>query len=141
LLNPGVTVFVRFCLLDRHIIVEIKSPRRNYAHRAWDLPEAAVTPEAYYLRRREFLRVFGLGLAASALLPPGIRAEPATLNDPLNPCYKLDGVKLTPEDLVTSYNNFYEWGLAKDQPKVQGQSRLENAAVVHRDRRIVCEPP
>jgi len=26
-------------------------------------------------------------------------------------------VKLTPEDLITSYNNFYEWGLAKDQPK------------------------
>jgi sulfoxide reductase catalytic subunit YedY len=76
-----------------------------------------VTPEAHYLRRREFLRVFGLGLAASALLPSGIRAESAALNDSLNSSYKLDGVKLTPEDLVISYNNFYEWGLAKDQPK------------------------
>ena len=83
----------------------------------WNLPDSGVTPEAYYLRRREFLRVFGLGLAASALLPPGIRAEPSGLNDSLNPSYKLDGVKLTPEDLITSYNNFYEWGLAKDQPK------------------------
>ena len=26
-------------------------------------------------------------------------------------------MKLTPEDSVTSYNNFYEWGLGKDQPK------------------------
>ena len=69
------------------------------------------------MRRREFLRVFGLGLAASALLPPGIRAESPGLNDSLHPSYKLDGVKLTPEDLITSYNNFYEWGLAKDQPK------------------------
>jgi len=37
--------------------------------------------------------------------------------DSLNPSFKLDSVKLTPEDLVTSYNNFYEWGLGKDQPK------------------------
>ena len=86
-------------------------------HPSWDLPDCATTPEAYYLRRREFLRVFGLGLAASALLPPGIRAESPGLNDSLHPSYKLDGVKLTPEDLITSYNNFYEWGLAKDQPK------------------------
>jgi methionine sulfoxide reductase catalytic subunit len=100
--------------------VQTESSRTNCAHpRVWDLPDSAITPEAYYLRRREFLRVFGLGLAASALLPPGIRAQPAALNDSLNPSYKLDGVKLTPEDLVTSYNNFYEWGLAKDQPKDQ----------------------
>jgi sulfoxide reductase catalytic subunit YedY len=99
--------------------VEKQMPRTSFAHRTWDLPDSAVTPEAYYLRRREFLRVFGLGLAASALLPPGIRAESTALNDPLNQSYKLDGVKLTPEDLVTGYNNFYEWGLAKDQPKDQ----------------------
>jgi methionine sulfoxide reductase catalytic subunit len=99
--------------------VEKQMPRTSFAHRTWDLPDSPVTPEAYYLRRREFLRVFGLGLAASALLPPGIRAESTALNDPLNQSYKLDGVKLTPEDLVTGYNNFYEWGLAKDQPKDQ----------------------
>jgi sulfoxide reductase catalytic subunit YedY len=97
--------------------VDTQTPRTSSAHQSWDLPDSAVTPEAYYLRRREFLRVFGLGLAASALLPPEIRAEPSGLNDSLNPSYKLDGVKLTPEDLVASYNNFYEWGLAKDQPK------------------------
>jgi sulfoxide reductase catalytic subunit YedY len=97
--------------------VETEMPRTSCADRSWNLPDAAVTPEAYYLRRREFLRVFGLGLAASLLLPPGIRAELPLLNDSLNPSYKLDGVKLTPEDLITSYNNFYEWGLAKDQPK------------------------
>jgi methionine sulfoxide reductase catalytic subunit len=97
--------------------VQTENPRTNCPHRAWDLPDSAVTPEAHYLRRREFLRVFGLGLAASALLPSGIRAESAALNDSLNSSYKLDGVKLTPEDLVTGYNNFYEWGLAKDEPK------------------------
>jgi len=84
---------------------------------SWELPESAVTPELYYLRRREFLRLFGLGVAATALLPPTMRADAAALNDSLNPAFKLDGVKLTPEDSITSYNNFYEWGLAKDQPK------------------------
>jgi sulfoxide reductase catalytic subunit YedY len=81
------------------------------------LPDSAVTPEANYLRRREFLRVFGLGLAASALLPQGIWAASTGFPDSINPAFKLDGVKLTPEDSITSYNNFYEWGFAKEQPK------------------------
>ena len=85
--------------------------------RSWELPDSAVTPEADYLRRREFLRVFGLALAATAFLPPAVRAATAGFPDSLNPAFKLDGVKLTPYDLVTSYNNFYEWGLAKEEPK------------------------
>jgi sulfoxide reductase catalytic subunit YedY len=109
--------FVRFCGWDRQNSVDRQNPRMRCAHREWDLRDSAVTPEPYYLRRRDFLRLFGLGVAASAFLPPGIRADPSGLNDSLNPSYKLDGVKLTPEDLVASYNNFYEWALAKDQPK------------------------
>jgi sulfoxide reductase catalytic subunit YedY len=97
--------------------VDKQTPRTTCAHPAWNLPDSTITPEAYYLRRRDFLRVFGLGLAASVVLPPGVRAEPAALTDTINPAYKLAGVKLTPEELITSYNNFYEWGLAKDQPK------------------------
>jgi sulfoxide reductase catalytic subunit YedY len=86
--------------------------------RPWELPDSAVTPEAQYLCRREFLRAFGLGLAATAFLPAvTVRAATAGLPDSLNPAFKLAGVKLTPFDLVTGYNNFYEWGLSKDQPK------------------------
>jgi methionine sulfoxide reductase catalytic subunit len=85
--------------------------------RSWELPDSAVTPEADYLRRRDFLRTVGLGLAATALLPSAVRAATAGFPDSLNPAFKLDGVKLTPYDLVTSYNNFYEWGLAKEEPK------------------------
>ena len=93
--------------------------RMNYVHQkhSWELPDSAVTPEAHYLRRREFLRVFGFGVAASVLLPAALLAATGDLDDSLNPRFKLDGVKLTPEDFVTGYNNFYEWGLAKDQPK------------------------
>jgi methionine sulfoxide reductase catalytic subunit len=85
--------------------------------RSWELPDSAVTPEADYLRRREFLRTFGLALAATAFLPQVVHAATAGFPDSLNPAFKLDGVKLTPYDLVTSYNNFYEWGLAKEEPK------------------------
>src|SRR6201997_2316491 len=84
---------------------------------AWELPDSAVLPESQYLRRREFLRLFGYGLAASAVLPVTMRAASAGFPDSLNRSFKLDGVKLTPEDSITSYNNFYEWGFAKDEPK------------------------
>ena len=97
--------------------MEMDTARKDYAHRPWDLLDSAATPEPYYLRRREFLRLFGLGVAASAFLPLTSQAASTGFPDALNAGYKLDGVKITPEDLVTSYNNFYEWGLAKDQPK------------------------
>jgi sulfoxide reductase catalytic subunit YedY len=85
--------------------------------RSWELPDSAVTPEADYLRRREFLRTVGLALAATPFLPSAVRAATTGFPDSLNPAFKLDDVKLTPYDLVTSYNNFYEWGLAKEEPK------------------------
>lgn len=79
--------------------VETKLGQTNCIYWEWDLPDSAVTPETYYLQRREFLRVFGLGLAASALLPHWLHAESAALNDSLNSFFKLDGVKLTPKIL------------------------------------------
>ena len=94
--------------------------KANFAHdRAWNLSDESVTPEVDYLRRREFLRIFGLGLAASAILRVDSRATAIGFPDSLNGDYKLDRIKLTPEDSVTGYNNFYEWGLSKDQPKEQ----------------------
>src|SRR5438046_3498249 len=85
--------------------------------RPWHLPDSALTPEAHCYRRREFLRVFEFGVAASAILPVTSRAASAGFPDTLNPGYKLEGIKLTPEDLVTSYNNFYEWATGKSEPK------------------------
>jgi methionine sulfoxide reductase catalytic subunit len=95
--------------------------------RAWELPDSAVLLEAYYLLRREFLRLFGYGLAASAVLPVTMRAASAGFPDSVNPSFKLEGVKLTPEDSITSYNNFYEWGVAKaDHQKCDLIPRLGN---------------
>jgi sulfoxide reductase catalytic subunit YedY len=88
-----------------------------HQRRSWELPDSAVTPEKDYLRRRDFLRKVGFGMAAAAILPPALRAASSGFPSALNPAYKLEGVKLTPEELVTSYNNFYEWGMSKDEPK------------------------
>jgi sulfoxide reductase catalytic subunit YedY len=84
---------------------------------SWQLPDSAVTPESHYLHRREFLRTCGLGLAATAFLPTIVKAATAGLPDSLNPAFKLPEVKLTPYDAITGYNNFYEWGLDKGDPK------------------------
>src|SRR5260370_7846358 len=46
-----------------------------------------------------------------------MRAAAAGFPDSVNPSFRLEGVKLTSEDSITSYNNFYEWGFAKDQPQ------------------------
>ena len=91
--------------------------------RGWELPESAATPEVVYLNRREFSK----GLAAGAVLLAGAgifagtgkaeaeEADPSAKLYPVkrNETYKLDRA-LTPADLVTSYNNYYEFGSSKD---------------------------
>ena len=85
---------------------------------SWQLSDSEVTPQAQYLKRRQFLQAFGMGLAAGALLRGQSQAATFGFPDSLNPADKLPGVKLTPYDDITSYNNFYEWGLEKGDPKV-----------------------
>jgi methionine sulfoxide reductase catalytic subunit len=85
---------------------------------SWQLPDSTVAPESQYLGRRQFLRTYGLGLAAATFLPAVVRAAPFGFPDVLNPTYKLPGVKLTSYDDITGYNNFYEWGLEKGDPRV-----------------------
>ena len=69
------------------------------------------------IEERGELDELGLGLVGGALLPAVGQAATGGFPDSLNPAFKLEGLKLTPEDLVTSYNNFYEWGLSKEEPK------------------------
>ena len=85
---------------------------------SWQLPDSAVTPESQYLGRRQFLKTFGLGFAASAMLPTLARSASSGFPDSLDKTYALAGVKLTSYDDITGYNNFYEWGLDKGDPKV-----------------------
>lgn len=89
-------------------------------HRGWELPESQATPEAVFLDRRKLLLGLGMtGLAAGAGLRPAfasadasaVAAElyPAKRNAAYDP-----GRDLTEEKVVTSYNNYYEFGTSKN---------------------------
>ena len=89
--------------------------------RSWELPERLATPESVYADRRRLVQAMALGpllAAAGPLLRPARAAEqeadPSRLLYPVkrNEAYALDR-PLTDEGLVTTYNNFYEFGSHK----------------------------
>ncbi len=64
-----------------------------------------ITPESSYFGRREFIKGAGVLLAGSASFTPRL----------LNASLRSDD-ELTPEKIVTQYNNFYEFGTDKGDP-------------------------
>jgi methionine sulfoxide reductase catalytic subunit len=71
-----------------------------------DLAWSAVTPKALYLNRRRFL--------AAALAAPLARGAPKLTA--VRPSTLSVDEKVTPYQIVTGYNNFYEFGTSKQQP-------------------------
>ena len=90
----------------------------------WQLSADAVTPEALFLNRRRIIKAagaVGVGLLAGCG-PTETRAQtregaPAEGEDlAFSPTrYSVDD-PLTPYDAVTTYNNYYEFGLNKGDP-------------------------
>jgi methionine sulfoxide reductase catalytic subunit len=83
-----------------------------------DLREPDVTPESLWLRRRDFLRLGAAG-AAVAILPPAARAggpEGAALAVAKR-VEMAGGEKQSSWDEITGYNNFYELGVDKEDPR------------------------
>ena len=86
--------------------------------RGWELPEREATPETVFRDRRRLIQAAALGSIAAAAGPLAARA--AMQEDPTadlypgqrNPAYTLDR-PLTPEEVATTYNNFYEFGSSK----------------------------
>ncbi|HET8726314.1 MAG TPA: protein-methionine-sulfoxide reductase catalytic subunit MsrP [Alphaproteobacteria bacterium] len=82
----------------------------------WQLPESAATPEAIFLDRRRLMKAAGAG-ALLAASPALVRRAAAQAADPYpvdrNPRFDA-GRAVTPEGLVTTYNNFYEFGSHKE---------------------------
>src|SRR6185437_1170236 len=87
-----------------------------------------ITPRDIYVNRRKFL--YGMGLAG------GMALAGRALLDVLNPSArayastKLTGLasspfstteKISPEQVVTTYNNFYEFGTDKGDPSKNAQ--------------------
>jgi len=81
--------------------------------RGGGLRERDVTPHDVYLNRRAFM----VGVAALALAPRSSEAAsaPEALKAAPNPAYRLEDPP-TPLKDVTSYNNFYEFGMNKEDP-------------------------
>ncbi len=89
------------------------------------IPSSEITPEDVFNRRREFLAAAGLALGATtANMLPGSPAFGAT--PPLGTLGSWSAStdeQQTPEEQATSYNNFYELGTDKGDPK-KNASRL-----------------
>lgn len=93
------------------------------------LTEADVTPESIFYDRRKVLQALGVSAAALAV-PQNARADilswfkghdrpAAPAGKPLDftkPAAYQNDLTLTPEDKVSGYNNFYEFGLDKADP-------------------------
>ena len=81
-----------------------------------DIPHSEITPESVYLRRREIMKSAGL-LGTALLLNPWLSASASIkIGDYRKKVISLDE-DLTPEKHATSYNNFYEFGTDKEDPK------------------------
>ena len=75
-----------------------------------DIPSSEITPEDTYLNRRQFMDKTARGLVLAAAAPSALLAA----------CDSADGApaqqETTPYELVTTYNNFYEFGVGKEDP-------------------------
>ena len=81
-----------------------------------DIAYSDITPESVYLRRREIMKSAGL-LGTALLLNPWLSASASIkIGDYRKKVVSLDE-DLTPEKHATSYNNFYEFGTDKEDPK------------------------
>lgn len=87
------------------------------------IPSSEITERPAYLRRREFLsRSIDAGLTAAALGAFGSLAAPRVLagerlSGVAKSAYAVDE-ELTPYESATTYNNFYEFGTAKEDPSL-----------------------
>jgi len=80
-----------------------------------DLRHSDVTPKQVYLNRRRFLAG---SLAAGTLASVRTARATTKLNGVANSKYTVDekADKITPLQVITTYNNFYEFGTQKDEP-------------------------
>ncbi len=82
----------------------------------WQESENSVTSETVYLNRRRLLA--GVAVAGAAALAPSVFAQRDRVLKPLTATptsFKLDESP-TPEDAITQYNNYYEFGTGKGDP-------------------------
>ncbi len=74
-----------------------------------DIPSSEITSESDYINRRSFMGAAG-ALALAGLAAPSVLSAAGATG-------RAQDDKVTSEEDATSYNNFYEFGLGKDDPK------------------------
>jgi sulfoxide reductase catalytic subunit YedY len=87
-----------------------------------DIRSSEITDEQLYLRRRAFIRLASgaaLGAAAAPFLPGRSAEAGQTPLSGIKPKVGSTDEKLNSFEDITSYNNFYEFGLGKDDPQRQ----------------------
>jgi len=89
-----------------------------------DVTENDVTPEGLYLNRRRFL--LGTGLAAVGASYALARQQDVVADDLAPLTYQKSAYSSaeaqTPKDAITGYNNYYEYGLSKEEPRLNAQA-------------------
>nr|TFG54055.1 MAG: protein-methionine-sulfoxide reductase catalytic subunit MsrP [Hyphomicrobiales bacterium] len=88
--------------------------------RGWEIPESMATPESLVFNRRGMIKAAGAAVAVGAVSACG-NSEAAADQDPTaglypftrNARYTIER-PLTPENTVTTYNNYYEFGFDKN---------------------------
>lgn len=100
---------------------------------SWHIPDHDATPESVFLNRRGFLKRMGMGgmmiAGASGISTSSEAQEAAARTSPpsplpsfeRNPAFADVGRPMTDEKLVTTYNNFYEFGFSKREPAVNAK--------------------
>jgi sulfoxide reductase catalytic subunit YedY len=103
--------------------------------KSWEIPESSITPEHLVFGRRDFLKAAGAVALAGPLVACGgegtSAAEQAAGADPTaslypakrNAAYTLDR-EVTQEQIVTSYNNYYEFGFTKNITRAAQRLRI-----------------
>src|SRR5215831_14108976 len=88
--------------------------------RASDIPSSEITSESLYHNRREFIKAASavLGIAAAGSIIPGCTPSVGASGEPQakKPGTYDTSEKMTPYDDVTTYNNYYEFGVDKSDP-------------------------
>ena len=88
-----------------------------------DLRPADVTPKSVYLDRRKFLAAVPAAfLTARELLSPRGRALAGTKLNNVTKSPFSTTEQMTSPDVVTHYNNFYEFGTSKNEPSRNSQN-------------------
>ena len=79
-----------------------------------EVPSSEITSESVFLKRRQFLQ--GVGAASLGLATAGTGASPTSPETFPGQAALQPDDELTPENIVTTFNNFYEFGTGKSDP-------------------------